>query len=68
MARPYDGPFEPLPAAIRAQHPDMLGWEFDKVHPSRYRWEPRGWHVILPDGILTYDLRGYCLRDRVLYA
>ena len=64
----YSGPFAPLPDEIRERHPNMLAWEFDKTYPEPDKWEPRGWHVVLPDGVLTYNLHGLCVRDRVLYT
>ncbi len=63
----YAGKFEPLPAEIRAQNPDMIGWEFAKAYPTPSRWILCGWNVFNPDGIQTYDLDGMCIRDRVMY-
>ncbi len=66
--REYVGPFQPLPDSIRALNPDMVGWEYQKGYPTRDRWTPTGWHVITPDGILTYDyVTHFCVRDRVIY-
>lgn len=46
----------------------MYGWEFNKIYyECGTRWKPIGWNIFTPTGILTYNLDGDCIRDRLMY-
>lgn len=64
---PYIGPFDPPPAESMQ---GALAWRFTKRSvPGEQRWEPTGWEIIKPDGILTVDYHTkLAVRDSIIYA
>ncbi len=64
--RAYSGPFDAPPLELM---PRAIGWRFVKRYPSADRWEPTGWEIVYPDGVLTVDYRSQlATRDSILYA
>ena len=64
--RYYSGPFPtPDPKLLVG----AIGWRHTKKHnEDGTRWEPDGFQIVYPDGILTTDMNGIGLVDSTIWS